>query len=215
MRVALFDEVLAQLATGWRPDYGTPLLALRPVPGDRRAARSATRAAACALAACWAGSPKADYLRPGRRPRIAAGPMHFHVSLAYGNNGNNGSSEHTGGDREGCALIALCPADDHGIAALGIDLCAIGLLPDWDAVAGLYLPPAERQALHEATPSRRAEAFAQAWSRLEAGSKAAGIDLVEWHDGIAASFAGLRTSGLDMPPAFADHWAAMLACAPG
>ncbi|MBM3115013.1 4'-phosphopantetheinyl transferase superfamily protein [Jeongeupia naejangsanensis] len=205
MRVILFDDALAQLATGWQPPCGRPLLALLATAHDRRPARDAVRAAACTLAARWVGSAQADYLRPDRLPRIVADGADFLVSLAYGNGGNSGDRD------DGCALIALAPASGHGLAALGVDLCMNTLPDDWDDIARLYFAPSVRAALAKTEPQHRAEAFAQAWSQLEACNKAACIDLTEWHSGLATVHGQITTISPDLPAFFANGWRAALA----
>ncbi|GHD56891.1 hypothetical protein [Jeongeupia chitinilytica] len=209
MRVALFDEVMARLATRDRPPHGTPphgtpLLALLPAAADRRDARVGTRGAACALAAAWSGQPHADYLRPDRVPQIVAGDARFHVSLAYGN--------HASGN--GCALIALAPVTGHGIAAIGVDLCPIALPDDWDDVARLYLPPASHAAVTAAPLPERAGTFASVWSALEACNKAAHTDLCEWHPSLTAIHDTITTFSLVLPSDYARGWRATLALRP-
>lgn len=73
------------------------------------------------------------------------------------------------------ALIALCP--DAGI---GVDIAEIVPMPDWRAVARLYLGPEAESRLAWEAPGLRDRAFAQAWAEMEARSKCLGLGLEEW-----------------------------------
>ena len=73
------------------------------------------------------------------------------------------------------AWVALCPGQ-----RLGLDVCTVASLPDWQTVARLYLGPSTAQQLAALSTDTRDTAFAQAWAELEARGKCLGLGLQEW-----------------------------------
>lgn len=109
----------------------------------------------------------------------------------------------------GYSLAALCRS-----GPVGVDLMRIEVLPDWQALAADYLPPAVARQLAARSFDRlpalsRATAFAVAWTHLEACLKCLGQPLGEWTPARAADFARLRVLPLALP----DGWAGTLAVA--
>jgi len=83
----------------------------------------------------------------------------------------------------GCSLVAV-----NWDGPVGVDLMQVALPGDWAAVARDYLGPALTERIAAAPLERRAEAFSQAWTQLEAGLKLRGEALREWRadDALAA-----------------------------
>ena len=71
--------------------------------------------------------------------------------------------------------LALYAVTSHG--AIGIDLEAIRMDVDCDAIAERYFSPRERRMLGALPPARRREAFFHCWTRKEAYIKARGMGL--------------------------------------
>jgi 4'-phosphopantetheinyl transferase len=150
---------LAALRAGDRP----VLLALATPPTPLRdAAREAVRAALSELLADFLGcAPGAVPLRsePGR-------PLKLEVPGAPGISVSHDA---------GISLIAL-----DGSGTPGIDVMRLEDLPDWSEVARDYLGEAASRDIAARHPSERAQAFASAWTRMEARLKCLGLALAEW-----------------------------------
>lgn len=83
---------------------------------------------------------------------------------------------------------------------VGVDIMRIAPAFDWRAVARDYLgPQAFGRITHQPT-SEQPLAFAQEWTRLEAGLKCLGLALQEWTPTLAQSLEGCRLMELDLPP---------------
>lgn len=96
------------------------------------------------------------------------------------------------------ALIAIAPG-----GRVGVDLERIRAGVDTEAVAGEFLPAAERRTLARAAPARRARAFFRIWSRHEALVKATGRGLVFPADARPAGAGGLWVRSLEVDPGYA------------
>lgn len=97
---------------------------------------------------------------------------------------------------EGLSVAAL-----HVGGAVGVDVMRVlpDALPDWAAVARDYLGPPTCDQLAAVAPAQRAWAFAQAWTRWEAGLKCLGLALTEWTPGLAQRLALCRITPLALP----------------
>lgn len=97
---------------------------------------------------------------------------------------------------EGLSVAAL-----HRGGAVGVDLMRVSpdALPDWAAVARDYLGPPTCDQLAAVAPAQRALAFAQAWTRWEAGLKCLGLALTEWTPALAQRLALCRITPLALP----------------
>lgn len=73
------------------------------------------------------------------------------------------------------AALAICPA-----SPIGIDLAPVTPMPDWRAVARLYLEPAVESQLALLPAAARDQQFALAWAVQEARLKSLGLPLQEW-----------------------------------
>ena len=95
--------------------------------------------------------------------------------------------------------------------AIGIDLIRIepgvAELPDWERVAQDYLGPQSCRQLATLPPAQRAAAFAQAWTRWEAGLKCLGLGLTEWTPALESRLASCVVRALAVP----DHYGAAMA----
>ncbi|WP_374514693.1 4'-phosphopantetheinyl transferase superfamily protein [Niveibacterium sp.] len=146
-----------------------------PAVVPRVDARAAVRAAARDYIAMHLGAaPESMALltQPGSAPRVAG----HAIGLSFSH-------------EPGCSLIAV-----NWDGAVGVDLMRVTLPEDWAAVARDYLGPDAAAQIAAATPAQRAEAFSQAWTRLEAGLKLRGEALREWRTGAAPG--GFRCSPL-------------------
>lgn len=98
----------------------------------------------------------------------------------------------------GLALGAICLG-----GAVGIDLMRVGDRSDWEqnwqAVAHDYLGAQACARIARHPPALRPYAFAQEWTRLEAGLKCHGLALTEWQPALEHSMRRCRMSGLDLP----------------
>ena len=87
--------------------------------------------------------------------------------------------------------------------AIGIDLIRIepgvAELPDWERVAQDYLGPQVCRQLATLSSAQRAAAFAQAWSRWEAGLKCFGLGLTEWTPALESRLASCAIRPLAVP----------------
>lgn len=94
----------------------------------------------------------------------------------------------------GLTLGAICLR-----GAVGIDLMRVEHQADWHPVARDYLGPhaCARIAAHQ--PALRSLAFAQEWSRHEAGLKCHGHALTEWQPALEHDMLRCRLSALDLP----------------
>lgn len=97
---------------------------------------------------------------------------------------------------EGLSVAAL-----HMDGPVGVDVMRVlpDALPDWAAVARDYLGPPTCDQLAAVAPAQRAWAFAQAWTRWEAGLKCLGLALTEWTPGLAQRLALCRITPLALP----------------
>jgi 4'-phosphopantetheinyl transferase len=103
--------------------------------------------------------------------------------------------------------LSLSHAEGLSVAALhvggpvGVDVMRVlpEALPDWAAVAQDYLGPQACDQLAAVAPAQRAWAFAQAWTRWEAGLKCLGLALTEWTPGLAQRLALCRITPLALP----------------
>lgn len=96
----------------------------------------------------------------------------------------------------GLVLGAICLQ-----GAVGIDLMQVEdhAEQDWQAVARDYLGPHACARIARHPPALRPQAFAQEWTRLEAGLKCHGQALTEWQPALERSMQRCRLSGLALP----------------
>lgn len=87
--------------------------------------------------------------------------------------------------------------------AVGVDVMAVGGLaddlPDWAQVALDYLGPVQTALLQRTVPADRPAAFAQAWTRFEAGLKCCQLELTEWTPALANLLASCQVMALSLP----------------
>ena len=97
----------------------------------------------------------------------------------------------------------LTVAAIHVGTSIGVDVMQMAqgadALPDWENVAHDYLGPQVCAQLAKLAPAQRAAAFAQAWSRWEAGLKCLGLALTEWTPALASRLASCSVSALGLP----------------
>lgn len=79
---------------------------------------------------------------------------------------------------------------------IGVDICPISKLPDWQITAELYLGPVITQAILQLPPNQIPQRFAWEWARFEAQCKCTQQGIVEWsaHQEIE----GLNTRRIDV-----------------
>jgi 4'-phosphopantetheinyl transferase len=150
----------------------------------RPAARLLVRAALCEFIGARLGMDPAEVaIRavPGEAPRLLLGGQLARQGI---------SVTHAG-------PFALAAFHEHG--AVGIDVMQVQEVPDWDRVALDYLGPEVHAKLAGLGPARRAEAFAQAWTRREAQLKCLGLPLAEF----APLPANCSLHILPLPPGYA------------
>ena len=83
---------------------------------------------------------------------------------------------------------------------VGVDLLRVTALPaDIDAVAHDYLSPDTARALDLLPAVQRQQAFAVAWTRLEACLKCRALELREWTPELAERLEPCRVANLAMP----------------
>lgn len=117
---------------------------------------------------------------PGEPIRLAAPWDHIGLSISH---------------EPGLSLAAI-----NLNGAVGIDLLRVGLpLAEIAALAGDYLGPAEAKAIAGTPLPRRQEAFALAWTRLEAKLKCLTLPLSEWTPALAAQLATCTVAELAVP----------------
>lgn len=100
---------------------------------------------------------------------------------------------------EGLSVAALHRGGAVGVDVMRVDAAA---LPDWAAVARDYLGPQACTQLATVAPAQRAWAFAQAWTRWEAGLKCLELVLTEWTPGLAQRLGWCCITPLDLPAPF-------------
>lgn len=150
----------------------------------RSAARTHIRGALCDTLGRLLERPAASILflsQPGLPLVLDLPDTHIGLSLSHA---------------EGLSVAAL-----HRGGAVGVDVMRVlpDTLPDWAAVARDYLGPPTCHQLAALEPAQRAWAFAQAWTRWEAGLKCLGLALTEWTPGLAQRLALCRITRLALP----------------
>lgn len=97
--------------------------------------------------------------------------------------------------------LTLAAINMHG--PVGIDLMRIerkiDWLSDWEPVAHDYLGPQAAARIGDLPHARRAEAFARAWTRLEARLKCRAMPLQEWSPALEQQLACCRTCDIALP----------------
>ena len=146
-------ELTARNATLWSCRAAAPRL--------RDAARGLLRALLADYLEHRPAELRLDFT-PGQPARVAARwhglPISIGISYAAG-----------------LAVVGLCPG-----ARIGVDVTEIAPIPDWDAVAHLYLGTARAVRLSRMSAPERERGFALAWAELEARGKCLGLGLEEW-----------------------------------
>jgi len=99
--------------------------------------------------------------------------------------------------------VGLSVAAIHRQRSIGVDVmrvepgtCAI---PDWEVLAQDYLGPQAWGRLDCVATERRARAFAQEWTRWEAGLKCLGLALTEWTPALQQRLASCCVIALTLP----------------
>lgn len=110
------------------------------------------------------------------------------------------------GSRIGLSLShepGLTLAAIHLGGAVGIDLMRVETgndwLSDWQAVARDYLGPQVSALIDILPATQQAQAFAHAWTRLEARLKCLSMPLQEWSPALEQQLACCRTYGIALP----------------
>ncbi|AZP13636.1 4'-phosphopantetheinyl transferase family protein [Undibacterium parvum] len=85
---------------------------------------------------------------------------------------------------------------------IGVDLLKLAHLPDWQAVATLYLGPEVSAAIAATDPAQQMACFALHWAQLEARCKCQGLGLSEWSVSSNADTAAYRYQQLDLPTGY-------------
>jgi 4'-phosphopantetheinyl transferase len=85
---------------------------------------------------------------------------------------------------------------------IGVDLLKLAHIPDWQAVATLYLGPEVSAAIAAAEPTQQMTCFALHWAQLEARCKCQGLGLSEWSESSNADTATYRYQQLDLPTGY-------------
>lgn len=179
-------RVLADL----RSPHGLAVIRLdTPNTQARQAARQMARTALREVLGAWL-QRDADTItltsRPGQGLTVDLAPLHVGLSLSH--------------------APAMSVAAIRLGGAVGVDLMQVDSsrepMPDWELVATDYLGPQQTQALRKIAPGQRALAFAQSWSRLEAGLKCLGQPLSEWTPALAQQLAQRHFNALELPPSY-------------
>ncbi len=112
------------------------------------------------------------------------------------------------------AYIGLSLSHEPGLSlaainvrgAVGIDLMRLGETeipaPDREAVARDYLGPQAAAVIGALPAAAQAQAFARAWTRLEAGLKCLGMHLQEWSPELEQVLRRCQLLDLDVPRGF-------------
>jgi 4'-phosphopantetheinyl transferase len=85
---------------------------------------------------------------------------------------------------------------------VGVDLLKLAHIPDWQAVATLYLGPEVSAAIAATNPAQQMACFALHWAQLEARCKCQGLGLSEWSEPSSADMAAYRYQQLDLPTGY-------------
>jgi 4'-phosphopantetheinyl transferase len=85
---------------------------------------------------------------------------------------------------------------------IGVDLLKLAHIPDWQAVATLYLGPEVSAAIAATDPAQQMACFALHWAQLEARCKCQGLGLSEWSESSNADTATYRYQQLDLPTGY-------------
>ena len=85
---------------------------------------------------------------------------------------------------------------------IGVDLLKLAHIPDWQAVATLYLGPEVSAAIAATDPAQQMACFALHWAQLEARCKCQGLGLSEWSVSSNADTATYRYQQLDLPTGY-------------
>ena len=84
-------------------------------------------------------------------------------------------------------------------APVGIDLMSFSQDFDWQLPARDYLGPFALRRILDHPANQQLEAFADEWTRLEAGLKCLGLGLVEWSAGLEKKISACRFFPLQLP----------------
>lgn len=163
------------------PPVGRPLLLRVTASTFRGIARQATRAALRATLASWSGfSPEKLPLTETLAGPVWQGALWDHalsISVSYAQDE---------------AWVALLRGDRIGVDAMSLDTEF-----EIEPVARHFLSPAQREAIENSADSL--QAFAKAWTDLEARSKCLALGLVEWSPTRDAALANCRSLSLTLP----------------
>jgi 4'-phosphopantetheinyl transferase len=85
---------------------------------------------------------------------------------------------------------------------IGVDLLKLAHIPDWQAVATLYLGPEVSAAIAAAEPTQQMTCFALHWAQLEARCKCQGLGLSEWSKQSSADTAAYHYQQLALPTGY-------------
>lgn len=175
------DQALAELRSA---RARTVIRIAAPETTIRHAARAQIRVAVCNTLGAWLDRPAASirlHAQPGQALTLDGPAKGISLSLSHA---------------EGMSVAALQAGGQVGIDVLRVPPEA---LPDWAAVARDYLGPQACAQLALVEPAQQAWAFAQAWTRWEAGLKCLGLPLTEWTPGLAQQLARCRVTPLALP----------------
>ncbi|MEP6588187.1 MAG: 4'-phosphopantetheinyl transferase superfamily protein [Polaromonas sp.] len=159
-----------------------------PATAKRLLARDLVRTALRETLAVFLDQPAASVKLvsyPGQAIRVDFPLAHLNVSVSHA---------------PGLSLAAIGRGAGAGI---GVDVMPVDRvdeeMPDWADVALDYLGPTVTGLLQRTSPAQRPVAFAQAWTRFEAGLKCLGLALTEWTPVLAQQLAACRVMALALP----------------
>jgi len=165
-----------------------------PVTPHRTAARALVRNALQQTLGVFLDQPAASVAlvsRPGEGITVDSPRVGLSLSLSHA---------------PGLSIAALCRG-----ACVGVDVVRQGNGieddPDWVRVAYDYLGPQATASLQAASAAEVPAAFAQAWTRFEAGLKCLGLAMTEWSPQLEEQLATCQIWALD----FAEHPSGSLA----
>lgn len=190
------QDAARALADLCAPPACTVIRIATPETTIRLAARAQSRLAVCELLGLFGGRPAAsiDLISvPGQALRVDWPGRCVGLSLSH------------------AAGVSVAAIQVGG--AIGVDVMRVvrstDALPDWACVARDYLGPQAYGRMANRPPAQRLGAFAQEWTRLEAGLKCLGLPLTEWTPALELQLARCRFRPLALPAGYGGAVAVM------
>ena len=157
-----------------------------PATTNRWLARNLIRTAVRETLAVFLDQPAASITlvsRPGQAIWVDSPLARLQVSVSH---------------MPGVSVAAIGRGAAIGVDVMHVDPGAEGM-PDWARVALDYLGPTVTDLLQNTSHAQRPAAFAQAWTRFEAGLKCLGLALTEWSPVLEQQLAACRVMALALP----------------